>query len=110
VAFDASASQPGTADKWTFVAGDNHCEPTSVETDPISSYKWDFGDGSPAQAAATPDASHTHAHAGTYAVTLTVTEANARAVRTPTASRTRSPTTSRSAIAFRPPRSPSRPR
>src|SRR5437763_12926289 len=56
VALDASASQPGTANKWTLVSGDAACEGTSVETDPISSYKGDFGDGSPTQASDTPTA------------------------------------------------------
>ena len=41
---------------------------------PISSYSWDFGDGSPV--AVGRSASHTYATAGTYAATLTVTDTN----------------------------------
>jgi len=42
--------------------------------DAIASYEWDFGDGSPKSAAATP--SHTYNKAGEYPVTLNYTTAN----------------------------------
>ncbi|WP_346320918.1 PKD domain-containing protein [Chitinophaga sp. YIM B06452] len=42
--------------------------------DNITSYEWDFGDGSPKSTAATP--SHTYTTAGTYTVKLTYTTAN----------------------------------
>ena len=45
---------------------------SSAATAGISSYEWDFGDGSPAGAGATP--SYTYSSAGTYEVTLTVTD------------------------------------
>ncbi|MRG44240.1 PKD domain-containing protein [Chitinophaga sp. SYP-B3965] len=48
---------------------------SSVNTrDPIATYEWDFGDGSPKSALATP--SHTFNNAGTYQVRLTYTTAN----------------------------------
>ena len=78
IEFDASASQQGTADKWTFVSADNACEPTSTVVDPIASYTWDFGDGSQPETDPAPTnfAAHTYAkaNAGGYPVTLTVTE------------------------------------
>ena len=43
-----------------------------ANADPIVSYEWDFGDGSPAVSGAT--ASHTYAAAGDYTATLTVTD------------------------------------
>src|SRR5919109_2771231 len=81
VQFDASGTTKGTADKWTFVSADNKCEATSTEDDPIASYTWDFGDGSPLQTdpplAGFP--AHTYIRPGTYTVTLTVTEQNCQA-------------------------------
>ena len=43
---DAQFSISGTADQWTYVSAENLCEATSTVRDPISSYTWDFGDGS----------------------------------------------------------------
>ena len=40
----------------------------------VASWRWDFGDGSPADSASGASASHTYGAAGTYAVTLTVTD------------------------------------
>src|SRR5689334_18634653 len=70
VQFDASRSQPGTADKWTFVLTDNACEATSTESDPIASYTWIFGDGSPPEidSASTPATQHAYTRPGTYVV------------------------------------------
>jgi PKD repeat protein len=51
------------------------CSFTSTSSDSdgsISSYRWTFGDGTPA--ATTQNASHAYAAAGTYTVTLTVTD------------------------------------
>ncbi|SEW34405.1 PKD domain-containing protein [Chitinophaga arvensicola] len=47
---------------------------TSNSSDAISSYEWDFGDGSPRSAAANP--SHAYPKAGTYSVSLTYTTAS----------------------------------
>jgi endoglucanase len=44
-------------------------------TAPISSYRWDFGDGSTSTAVAT---THVYRHAGTYTAKLTVTDAGGR--------------------------------
>lgn len=73
VSFDGSLSTSGTADKWTWVSGDARCEETSTITDPIVSYKWDFGDGV-TETDGTATTSHTYARAGQYTVGLTVTE------------------------------------
>jgi PKD repeat protein len=45
---------------------------SSAGPHPISSYSWDFGDGSPLQGGAAP--THTYAAAGSYEVTITVTD------------------------------------
>jgi PKD repeat protein len=78
VQFDASRSQQGTADKWTFVSADNACESTSTEADPIAFYTWIFGDGSPPEIdpVSMPVTQHAYAQPGTYVVGLTVTEQN----------------------------------
>lgn len=78
---DAQFSISGTADKWTYVSADNLCEATSTVRDPISSYTWDFGDGSPPETHPVPDATSTHVYStqGTYTITLTVTEQNCQA-------------------------------
>jgi PKD repeat protein len=73
VSFDGSASTSGTADRWTWVSADAACDQTSTITDPIVSYKWDFGDGI-TETDSTATTSHTYAHAGQYPVGLTVTE------------------------------------
>jgi hypothetical protein len=75
ISFDGSYSSAGGAHKWTWVAGDGSCESTSVEYDPISSYSWDFGDGT-TSSSSSAGASHQFAHPGTYTVKLTVTEQN----------------------------------
>jgi large repetitive protein len=81
VQFDSSGSTHGTADKWTFVSVSNTCEATSTADDPIASYTWDFGDGSPPETDPAPWAVHAHAYTtpGTYMVTLIVTEKNCQA-------------------------------
>lgn len=81
VLFDGSASVRGTADKWTFVSVSNTCEATSTADDPIASYTWDFGDGSPPETdpALAGFPAHTYVRSGTYTVTLTVTEQNCQA-------------------------------
>jgi PKD repeat protein len=49
---------------------------TTAGSNPISSYKFTFGDGSPAvvQSAATPEPSHTYTVGGSYTVSVTVTD------------------------------------
>lgn len=81
VQFDGSRSQPGTADKWTFVSADNTCEPTSTDADPIAFYTWDFGDGSrpETEPAINPTTEHSYTRPGAYTVTLTITEENCEA-------------------------------
>jgi len=81
VQFDGSRSQPGTADKWTFVSADNTCEPTSTDADPIAFYTWDFGDGSRPETdpANNPTTEHSYTRPGAYTVTLTITEQNCEA-------------------------------
>lgn len=49
----------------------------SASSDPdgtIASYRWDFGDGSPAVTTTTPTTTRTYTGAGTWTVTLTVTD------------------------------------
>jgi PKD repeat protein len=66
--FTASPSSPRTSDVITFDGS------SSSDLDgPLSSYVWDFGDGTPV--AAGPTAAHTYTKAGTYNVSLTVTDA-----------------------------------
>src|SRR5689334_1530576 len=81
VQFDGSRSVNGTAEKWTFVSADNKCEATSTEDDPIASYTWDFGDGSPPETdpAVAGFPAHAYIRPATYMVTLTVTEQNCEA-------------------------------
>jgi PKD repeat protein len=45
---------------------------TSTSANPIASYKWDFGDGSPVTTTASATTSHTYSAVGTFVVTLTV--------------------------------------
>ena len=40
----------------------------------VARWRWDFGDGSPADSTSGPSVSHTYGSAGTYAVTLAVTD------------------------------------
>lgn len=74
VNFDASISNWGTAEVWTFVAADNACEATRVEPDPVVYYSWDFGDGGSTGPSSSPITSHTYSTGGTHIITLTVTE------------------------------------
>ena len=84
VAFDAGASTSGTAYKWTYVSGDQACETNlAAQPDPISLYKWNFGDGTTATSAG-PTASHMYAAAGSYTVSVTVQEQNGRTLGTTT--------------------------
>ncbi len=78
VGFDGTSSSAGTAEKWTFVSAVSECEPTATVTDPITSYTWNFGDGSPlvTNHSPTTGAGHAYDRPGTYTVTLTVTEQN----------------------------------
>src|SRR5262249_60038309 len=50
---------------------------TDADGTPIASYRFDFGDGTPAVTTAAPTATaqHTYAAAGAYTVTLTATDA-----------------------------------
>jgi PKD repeat protein len=57
----ASAFEQGVGSTFTISSG-------------ISSYQWNWGDGTSATSASTPTASHAYAAAGTYQVSLTVTD------------------------------------
>jgi parallel beta-helix repeat protein len=75
VTADASASTPGSA--------------------PISSYSFNFGDGSTAGPQSSPAATHSYQSAGSYPVTVTVTDANgltSTATQTVTVSAQQAPT------------------
>jgi PKD repeat protein len=64
----------------------------SASSDPggaTLTYQWDFGDGTPIVADATPD--HTYAHAGTYTVTLTVSNGTLTATVSTTATIAQAP-------------------
>ncbi len=47
---------------------------SAVGNDPITTYMWNFGDGSAVQTLSTSQTTHTYAVAGTYIATLTVTD------------------------------------
>lgn len=66
--FTASAGAAGSPT--SFDAGES-----SAEDSPITSYRWNFGDGTVLESA-TPTISHTYASAGVYTVTLTETDAD----------------------------------
>ena len=69
-----AANQPPVA-SFTKSCSNLTCNFTSTSSDPdgsIASYRWTFGDGSPA--VTTQNASHTYAAGGTYTVTLQVTD------------------------------------
>lgn len=73
----AAANQPPTAaftSSCTNLACSFNGSGSSDPDGTISSYSWNFGDGSAAGSGATP--SHTYASAGTYTVALTVTDNN----------------------------------
>lgn len=60
---------------FTWACGDLECQFNSISNDPdgsIASYRWDFGDGSPAATIANPK--QIYENYGTYNVTLTVTD------------------------------------
>ncbi|MDP1919378.1 MAG: PKD domain-containing protein, partial [Myxococcales bacterium] len=68
----ARLTGPGTAQATDTLSFDGS---TSTDTDgTITSYRFDFGDGSTPVTSATSTASHAFATAGTYSVTLTVTD------------------------------------
>jgi PKD repeat protein len=72
VSFDASASTDPAKDHATaFEQGVGSIFSISSG---ISSYQWNWGDGTPAASATTPTATHAYASAGTYQVSLTVTD------------------------------------
>jgi PKD repeat protein len=54
---------------------------TSTSADPITNYKWDFGDGGTASTAS-KTATHTFADPGTYVVTLTIRDSKGRTATT----------------------------
>jgi PKD repeat protein len=84
IEFDANSSTAGTAFAWTYSSADAACEERfSASPDPISSYKWNWGDGT-TETDGSYVTSHTYASAGTYTVTLTVQEENAHTLGTTT--------------------------
>jgi PKD repeat protein len=84
IQFDASASTSGTAFAWTYNSADAACEESlTASSDPIASYRWNWGDGT-TDTDASAVTSHVYAAAGIYAVTLTVQEENAHALGTTT--------------------------
>ena len=54
---------------------------TSTSADPITNYKWDFGDGGSASTAL-KTVSHTFTNPGTYVVTLTIRDSKGRTATT----------------------------
>jgi hypothetical protein len=70
VSFDASASQDGTVTTWSYVTADNACEPNDPADSPITSYHWDFADGT-TQVTNTPTTTHAFAAPGSFTVNLT---------------------------------------
>jgi len=70
-AFTFSPSGPTAGSSVNFNAS------TSTSADPITSYKWDFGDGT-IVTTASPNTAHTFGTAGAYTVTLTVTDTKSR--------------------------------
>ena len=65
VTFDASQSKPGWSAKISDYA-------------PITTYSWNFSDGTPIETASTPIISHTFTRPGNYSVTLTITDSVGR--------------------------------
>ncbi len=83
-----TASQPVTVGGLTAAFSFSPTAPTSgaavnfnasasQSPDPITSYKWDFGDGA-IVTTATPTTSHPYGSAGSYTVTLVITDSNGR--------------------------------
>ncbi|MCW3015543.1 MAG: beta-propeller repeat protein [Solirubrobacterales bacterium] len=76
----------------------------------VSSYSWQFGDGSLMATTASPDVTHIYARPGTYTVTLTTTShggcADTPVYNGRTASCTGSPTATRTALVTVPPPAP----
>ncbi|HSZ69499.1 MAG TPA: PKD domain-containing protein [Solirubrobacteraceae bacterium] len=63
----------------TGVSASFEARASSDITAPISSYEWNFGDGSPIDTTSSDEASHTYVAAGTYQVSLTVTDSSGSA-------------------------------
>ena len=76
VAFDASSSQNGSFEDWSTYydpeVGGLVCDLTNYGEYPITSYSWDFGDGSSSGAQTSATVNHAYAAPGSYIVTLTV--------------------------------------
>ena len=99
--FDAGASISGTAFESRYNGADAACEESAAASaDPISSYRWNWGDGK-TETDASPLAGHTYAAPGTYTVTLTVQEKNGHTVGATTTYFTS--TTSKQVTIFNPP-------
>jgi PKD repeat protein len=67
--FTHSPSEPVVDETVTFNASESHDPDGS-----ITSYSWDFGDGTPVVTESDPIATHVYAAADTYTVTLTITD------------------------------------
>ncbi|HEY1522496.1 MAG TPA: PKD domain-containing protein [Solirubrobacteraceae bacterium] len=72
ISFDASASSDPAKNRAT--ALESGVGSTLSISSGISSYQWNWGDGTPASSATTPTATHSFAAPGTYQVSLTVTD------------------------------------
>jgi PKD repeat protein len=70
--FDASASQGGSHTSYNYEPETQTCEVGDSGTDPIASYRWQWGDGTSDTFTTNSTAVHTFASPGVYDVKLTV--------------------------------------
>jgi PKD repeat protein len=77
VTFDASSSQPGGYTSYSYDAQQQTCAIADSGESPITSYTWNWGDGTANTTGSSATANHTFASPGTYNVSVTVSAGSA---------------------------------